>query len=156
MDNLNYMATISSIPGSKFVYLHLPAPHQPQVLGPNGEFQTALRDPGYYDAITYLNKHVLEIISKIINQSKIPPVIILQGDHGFYEDASTRMYNLKAYYLPGAGEKLVYPTITPVNTFDIIFNAYFDGKYPILKDVCNWYVGNYCFDFKKAPTICTQ
>ena len=36
-------------------------------------------------------------------------------------------------YLPGhAGA--VYSTITPVNTFRLIFNAYFDANLPVLDD----------------------
>ncbi len=153
IDYLDYMETVTSIPGHKFVYLHLMAPHSPQVLGPNGEFVPGVRIPGYSYAVTYVNKRILGIISKIINQSKVPPVIILQGDHGFSDDEKSRMYNLNAYYLPGAGKKLLYPTITPVNTFRVIFNAYFDGKYPLLKDTGYWFQGA-LFNFKKAPVSC--
>jgi hypothetical protein len=156
MSDLDYMESIANIPCPKLAHLHLPAPHTPQVLDPDVEFIKGDRLVDYTYAITYLNKCVFEISSKIIAQSKVPPVFMLQGDHDFFEDASTRMYNLNAYYLPGEGKKLVYPTITPVNTFRILFNAYFGGKYPMLKDVSNWYVGNYYFDFKQAPTICTQ
>jgi hypothetical protein len=41
---------------------------------------------------------------------------------------------LNAYYLPAASNVL-YPTITPVNTFRVILNAYFGGKFPLLEDL---------------------
>jgi hypothetical protein len=153
MSDLDYLDTITSVPGPKFVYMHLPAPHPPQVLGPNGEFQPGVRIPGYYNAITYLNQRVLVAIKNIIDKSKVPPVIILQGDHGFSDFKNSRMYNLNAYYLPGGGYKLVYPSITPVNTFRIIFNQYFNGNYPLLKDTSNWYEDGF-FNFKVAKPTC--
>ena len=74
-------------------------------------------------------------MKRIDQIQKKPPVIILQGDHG-YGDANLpyRLRNLNAYYLPGDGKKLVYPSITPVNSFRLIFNAYFGGKYAMLED----------------------
>ena len=42
---------------------------------------------------------------------------------------------LNAYYLPGNEPALIPPDITPVNTFRLIFNTYFNGKYPLLPDV---------------------
>jgi hypothetical protein len=155
MSDLDYLDTMPTVPGPKFVYLHLPSPHPPQVLGPNGEFQPGVRIPGYSYAITYLNKRVLTTIKNIIAQSKTPPVIILQGDHGFSDFEDSRMYNLNAYYLPGGGSKLVYPSITPVNTFRIIFNQYFNGKYPILKDTSNWSETGF-FNFKVTKPTCTH
>jgi hypothetical protein len=41
---------------------------------------------------------------------------------------------LNAYLLPGAGNVLLYPSITPVNSFRVIFNAYFDTGLPLLPD----------------------
>ena len=59
-------------------------------------------------------------------------MIIIQGDHGL--DTEARMAILNAYYLPGDGAKMLYPTITPVNSFRVVFNAYFGQEYPILPD----------------------
>ena len=41
---------------------------------------------------------------------------------------------LNAYYLPGAGDELVYDEISPVNTFRIICNHYFGTNYGLLAD----------------------
>ena len=39
-----------------------------------------------------------------------------------------------AYYLPGIEKNLSYDVITPVNTFRIIFNSYFDTDYDLLEN----------------------
>jgi len=41
---------------------------------------------------------------------------------------------LNAYYLPNGGHDLLYDSITPVNTFRVIFNHYFGKDYGLLKD----------------------
>jgi hypothetical protein len=41
---------------------------------------------------------------------------------------------LNAYYLPGVDPNLLYNTISPVNTFRIIFNQYFGAHYDLLPD----------------------
>jgi len=60
-------------------------------------------------------------------------VILLQSDHGLAE--SVRNANLMAYYLPEGGEQALYPEITPVNSFRIVFNHYFGAEYPLLPDI---------------------
>jgi hypothetical protein len=42
---------------------------------------------------------------------------------------------LNALYLPGAEADWLYPGITPVNTFRLIFNHYFGQHYSYLPDV---------------------
>ena len=41
---------------------------------------------------------------------------------------------LNAYYLPDVGQSVLYPSITPVNTFRVIFNLYFNTNYELLPD----------------------
>ena len=41
---------------------------------------------------------------------------------------------LNAYYLPGPGREQLYPSISPVNSFRLLFNAYFGTKLPMLPD----------------------
>ena len=118
----------------KFVYAHLVAPHFPYVFNPDGSFSYTLANlPGYTNEIEYVNQRILEVLRQIINDSKNPPVIILQGDHGLAADV--RNANLMAYYLPNGGEDGLYPTITPVNSFRLVFNKYFGAGYPLLPDV---------------------
>jgi hypothetical protein len=39
-----------------------------------------------------------------------------------------------AYYLPGSGKSKLYPSMTPVNSFRLIFDEYFGANYPLLQD----------------------
>ena len=41
---------------------------------------------------------------------------------------------LNANYLPDSGTSLLYDSITPVNSFPIILNYYFDGNYDLKDD----------------------
>jgi hypothetical protein len=140
-----------TVPGPKFVYAHLFVPHPPYVFGPNGEYvgndaryyEGPYRDPvdeaayhqAYTDQLRYINSVLPDILNKIISQSEIEPIIIVQGDHGFWGDAYKRLPILNAYYLPGkAAEQLLYPTITPVNSFRVVLNAFFNGQFELLPD----------------------
>jgi hypothetical protein len=74
---------------------------------------------------------------------RLPVVIILQSDHGpspglDWEpepDRSGEIRHLNAYYVPEQCEGLLYPGISPVNTFRVIFNCLFDQDMPLLEDV---------------------
>ena len=41
---------------------------------------------------------------------------------------------LNAYYLPGDGSKKLYPSISPVNTFRVVFSHYFGADLDLLPD----------------------
>lgn len=41
---------------------------------------------------------------------------------------------IAAYYLPGVSKSELYPEITPVNSFRIIFNLYFHTNLSLLPD----------------------
>jgi hypothetical protein len=75
---------------------------------------------------------MLTIISEILANSTTPPIIIIQGDHGFGEGDNFPILN--AYYLPGIDPGVLYPTISPVNSFRLIFNEYFGSNLIQLPD----------------------
>jgi hypothetical protein len=41
---------------------------------------------------------------------------------------------LNSYYLPGIDDHGLYQTISPANSFRLIFNKYFDAGLPMLPD----------------------
>jgi len=98
----------------------------------------------YKKQLSFVNKKLEETIDSIISKSPQPPIIILQADHGAgsmtdWEDIDKtnlkeRMSILNAYYLPHGGDEELYPDITPVNTFRIIFNHYFSTSYDLVRD----------------------
>ncbi len=147
---LSMLDNMASKPGPKFVFVHLLAPHNPFVFGPNGEYLErktpfTLNDDrevvtmkeyvsGYRDQVTYLNQRMLAIVDTLIKESARPPIIIIQGDHGTARIPGWNDTILNAYYFPGKNGAGLYPGISPVNTFRVIFNDYFGGQLPILFD----------------------
>jgi len=134
-----------------FVFAHFLIPHPPYVFGSNGEsvdsevFDFDVWDEkGYLDQVKFSNKKITEFIEAILSDNSNPPIIIIQGDHG--SGFSVDLYNLtknmmkerapilNAYYFPENPESLIYENITPVNSFRIIFNSYFDEEFEILDD----------------------
>jgi len=148
---LNKLPEIAtSIPGPKFVFVHMLGPHNPFVFGPNGEILTrnypfTLNDDldamnfndytaGYTGEITYLNSRMLDDVSRILATSATPPIIIIQSDTGSTRIGEWVNTNLAAIYFPGAGRQNLYPSLSQVNTFRVVFNTYFGGHLDLLKD----------------------
>jgi len=134
--DLQQLETLPAIEGPKFVFAHIVSPHRPFVFGPNGEFIDEPDDypQAYHAQVSYLNQRLEELIPKILEASERPPIIILQGDHGGVGNKTRRVHILNAYLLPDDGE-LLYESISPVNTFRVIFNTYFGGNYELLDDI---------------------
>jgi len=152
--DLEQLSRLPTMPGPKFVFAHLVIPHPPYVFGPNGEFTDFDKDyvPGYRDQVTYLNKRLLDLLPKMIAASSSPPIIILQGDHGSIgSKPGTRTSNFNAYFLPDGADQSLYPSITAVNTFRVIFNKFFGGNYKLLEDVSYYSIYSAPFDFTIIP-----
>lgn len=163
--SLEQMAFVPEIAGPKFVFSHIMAPHPPFVLDEDGSFIESDRPfntgdatgfagtseeyvAGYTNEIRYLNTRILQAVDTILSQSDTPPIIIIQGDHGpgnyfnMVEQDNLclreRYSILNAYYFPDQDYDALYPTITPVNSFRIVFDRYFDADLQLLADV-NYY-----------------
>jgi hypothetical protein len=158
----------ASIPGSKFVFAHLVIPHQPFVFGPDGEslvipertYKGRTYYPpkdyalGYRNQAMFISQQMLEVFRAILKDSSRPPVIIVQGDHGpSHFGGGERMGILNAYYFPGH-ESAVYPEITPVNTFRILFNSYFNGNFERVRDASYYSEYPNAYEFTEVPNTC--
>lgn len=142
---LESLKQVSELESPKFVFVHIQSPHEPYVFNKVGEIvpEEKLRNREgnvlldlnqfYIDQLHYLNSRLLETIENIIEKSEKPPIIILQSDHGpeFIEnwdepdsdELEARLAILNAYYLPEDCNEDLYPTISPVNSFRIVFNC---------------------------------
>lgn len=102
---------------------------------------------GYRDQVIASNTMFLESIDAL--QERSPnTIIVLMGDHGprlgklmnYYGEGPTKFMDeefgiLNAIYLPGVNtEEILYPDVSPVNTFRIILNTYFDESLELLED----------------------
>lgn len=156
--------TLSQIPygsGPKFVFVHIVAPHPPFVFDAEGnpiqpnyrfsfndanDFPNSVEEyrAGYVGQVEYVNRQLVAVINAILRQSKVPPVILLQADHGSgmftdFESAEStclkeRFSPFAAYYLPGVDPATVPNNITPVNLFRFVFNEYFHANLPVLEN----------------------
>lgn len=144
---LETLPTLSNLPGPKFIFAHILIPHVPRVFGPSGEIVT---DPGYYggpmdgavnevydirgylNEIEFLNDRLLGILGQIISQSASPPVVLIQGDTG--RGGVGQFEILSAYYLRGQAPTGLSRSISPVNSFRIVFNTFFGTQFEILPD----------------------
>lgn len=154
------LAEAHKIEGPKFVFAHIISPHPPFLFGANGEPvpEAILNLDGYVweqkedyiNQLIFVNKKVKTLVDAILSGSDVPPIIILQADHG---PASTfgsitspawsnptedmlreRLRIFNAYYLPAGGESVLYDSVSPVNTFRLVFNFYFGADYELLDD----------------------
>lgn len=153
---------LSKIPGQidspKFVFAHFVMPHSPYVFDKNGNIKSDIRqadiwDPhqnnwgdadDYREQVMYAaNKSLITALS-ILKKSKTPPIIILQGDYGTNlrfseithekEAKFLRHSELNVYYFPDKDYSLLWPGISPVNSFRVIFNKYFGTHLEMLPD----------------------
>ena len=148
---------LSKVPTRKeptFTFAHF-ITHSPFVFNQDGSFveqeARGITKEGraqYLGQLLFLNKKLEVLIEAIMAESEIPSIIIIQSDHGSrdtvdesvldvhdYSDEylQRRLRNFSAYYLP-LDDNMLYNTITPVNTFRVIFNTYFGTDYKILPD----------------------
>jgi len=160
-NNYKSLVQVAPEPGPKFVFAHIIAAHPPFVFDQNGapvnptyrfQYTDASDFPGtreeyrqgYADQVAYIDAQLEQTIDAILAQSKTPPIIILQADHGsglmasFHSRKDTclpeRYSEFAAYHLPGMEKEDIPDDITPVNLFRIIFNHYFSAHLPLLKN----------------------
>lgn len=127
-----------------FVFAHILCPHAPTIFNADGsipdrverlEDDVELLKASHPSQVEYANYRMREIIDRLL--AKEPePIIVIQGDHENggnvlvpYESGTNI---LNAYYLPDNGQ--LYSSISPVNTFRVIFNQYFGSNYTLLED----------------------
>ena len=149
IESLEQLKKMPNIEGPKFVFAHLMLPHGPIVFGPDGEYIDPTNWENYQDKQFYRGQYIFTtmqiegVISALLKQSRTPPIIVIQSDHGL-RPASVHpgvqvgsdewQKILNAYCLPGNGNEDLYESISPVNSFRLIFNLYFDANYDLLPD----------------------
>jgi hypothetical protein len=170
---LDQLRLLASEAGPKFVFAHIVAPHPPFVFDADG-IATDQRYPfviwdgdmfqgtdeeyiqGYSDQVTFLNNSLLMWLEDLLGKRHLKPIIILQGDHGPRSTVVWRSPSqdamreataiLNAYYLPGVDSSALYDEISPVNTFRVVLNEYFNADLDLLEDR-TFFMSTGCQDF---------
>lgn len=159
IDNALYqfstLMNLDDMQSPKFVYAHFLLPHPPYVFDstgvlsperilPDGCCNPTLR---FLEQLQYTNRRILELVEKLTaGPDESDPIIIIQADEGprparpvpnwreaSQEHVQQKFGILNAYLFPGADADL-YPSITPVNSFRVLFNEYFGADLPLLED----------------------
>ncbi|MFC1656880.1 hypothetical protein ACFL14_02905, partial [Patescibacteria group bacterium] len=152
---------IPNIQAPTFTLAHIIVPHSPYIFDRNGDIpdksikyldgtvkknDTNELKEMYIDQLYYTDEKILETVDVILKTSKNPPIIIIQADHGIYSAYTipdpkdpdlhrrNRLAILNAYYFPDQNYSNLYSSISPVNSFRIILNQYFEKSYNILPD----------------------
>ena len=178
-DNLS---TVARLPGPKFVFAHALAPHPPFVIGQHGESvypsgPLTLADAswltakiskeqyirGYVAQLQYVNSRVISAIDTILASYKRRPIIIIQGDHGSRmtmdwdsqarTDLREPFANLNAYLVPREVAARLYKSITPVNSFRVIFSSVFASSHPLLPDRSYYSSAENAYEFSDVTKL---
>lgn len=160
--NLDTVESLKDEPGPKYVFGHVLLPHPPAVFAEDGSFLTDDRMAelgplgAYKQQLAYTNRRIRELVEGLL---ALPPdkqpIIILQADEGPYpgsyeqlrrsstdwaagatgEELETKYGILDAWYVPGGTDGIgLYPTMTAINTFPVLFKDYFGLPYDKLPD----------------------
>jgi hypothetical protein len=82
----------------------------------------------------------MRVVESLLANSDTPPIIILQADHGpegrhpHVSYTQERMSILNSLFLPGLEDLPLQESLSPVNTFRLIFSEYFGAELPLLPD----------------------
>jgi hypothetical protein len=143
----------------KFVFFHVAPPHWPYFFASDGsavafkftdyeKIDPAQEREYYLDQLKFINKKIEEVVEAILAKSEEPPIIIIQSDHGYNSpldsgeiDPIVSVKNFSALHLPGKDKGVVPQTLSPVNTFRLIFDQYFGTKLGQFKNKS--YIYNY-------------
>ncbi len=114
----------------------------------------------YRDQLIFLNKQMEHVVDEILTNSEQPPIVMIFGDHGPRSklnwesaektDMRESLSILNAYHLPGNGKEFLYPGISPVNSFRVIFNHYFGTKIDLLPDRSFYSTARYLYKFQEV------
>lgn len=150
-----YLKTLpKTVKGPKFVFAHILLPHPPYEFRADGSFISETEankrseKTNYLDQLQYVNLEAIALVKQIIKDSQVPPIIIIQSDEGPYifldehknlksesqDWKNIRERILNAYYFPYEGKEKLHPSISPVNTFRLVFNSLFQTGLPLLPD----------------------
>lgn len=132
----------------KFVVGHVAIPHRPACVDRNGNPRMMSaedrtdenHDKLYVEQIIYVNTWIDSLVQVAAAPRKRPLVLIIEGDHGNRYATWGRpirekqFMNLNTYYFSDKDYSMLYDSISPVNSFRVVLNKYFQAGLPLLKD----------------------
>ncbi|HKG32337.1 MAG TPA: hypothetical protein VKB22_01270, partial [Gemmatimonadales bacterium] len=126
------------------------------------------RRQAYTGQLQCLNQMVLQTVTEILHRSAVPPIIVLQGDHGTnllrYSEAESaslvtpaqareRFGAFGAYYLPDDGGRLFADSVSVVNVLQRILSHYYGASVPPSADDFYLSLERTPYDFVKLDPV---
>jgi Sulfatase len=144
------VARLPSVEAPVFAFAHVMSPHWPFVFDRDCRVlprsaRVRPRTELYTGQVSCLNRMVLSTVTHLVRDSKVPPIILLQGDHGsavhgFFKSPSNervsatnaweRFGAFGAYYLPDGGGAAFGDTVSVVNVLGNVLRHYFHADLP--------------------------
>ena len=164
-----------------FAFAHIFSPHPPYIFGANGEIRNLenidphlettenLDKEAFVNQLIFVNKKITQVVNELLN-SENQPIIIIQSDHGTaflftdYEQnwvtptnemIIERADSINFIFLPKNAINIFSESITPVNTFPILFNHYFKTDFEILEDKI-YFAKDGSYDLKDVTNIIVE
>lgn len=159
-----------------FVLAHFLVPHEPYLYradcthrppywpmhddGPGADHVRA----AYLDQVRCVNRRIIQLVDAIRAQSRIPPIVLILGDHGHgrlgrdlpdLQQVSPpamleRISAFAAYSLPGVPADSVPNDISPVNVLRFVLRYYFEADLPPLSEATYWSGAIHPYDFVRV------
>jgi hypothetical protein len=153
------LAQVPAMAEPTFALAHIISPHKPYALGADCRRPkprkglccawVASKREAYIDQVQCLNSLMLSLVTTLLQRSSLPPIILLQGDHGTpslgYDEAASasavspaqareRFSPFGAYYVANGGSKLFADSVTLVNVLQKVLDYYFGADVPPAPD----------------------
>lgn len=144
LDTVDEVESIAQLPEATFTVIHLLKPHLPVVFDEQGRTLAKNWEPSNNEVISqlkFVNSKFLQMIDTIIHESRNPPVIIFQADHGStHVDGDKKFRDLAhfapyaAYFLPEVYTVRFPEPFTLINTFPLLLNEIFQTDFELNED----------------------
>lgn len=157
-----------------FVFMHLAVPHEPYLYRGDcrhrrpfwpwpDTLESAKR--AYAEQVACVNRKLQRLIESIQARSAVPPVILIQSDHGHArlgrrvppaagvrpELQEERASVFAAYHLPGVPKDQVPESVTPVNLMRLVLRSYLGVPLDPLEDATYWSSTEQPYRFQRLP-----
>ncbi len=160
IDQFRQLRRAAARPGPTFTFAHILLPHEPFVFDADGDYISLPEDAArgrtrnYIEQTQYTNGQIDAFLDELLDVDEAQrPIVVVTADQGPHPvrvkrdeahfdwtratdaELAEKFRILNAYLLPGVDETdVLYPSISPVNTWRVIFNSYFGADLPLLED----------------------
>lgn len=171
---LQSLRSLKNVHQPRFIFAHIIAPHMPFVFSANGseykpEWISVVKTQqsnsrwiglemyrlSYVNQTIFITSQIDLLVNELLAQNP-KPIIIIQSDHGPGMQLNSRDLEktninerfpiISTFYFPDQDYSMLYPNISPVNTFRVILDQYLDTQLELLEDRSFWTPQQFPYD----------